>query len=79
MKRILLIALALCLCMPAVSQPRGGSLRPTPDKWENTTGPHKVVMEVFADFPDYTIYRPADLDSYKEKSLHAANFLRSRF
>ena len=72
MKRILAIFLAIAACLPLLAQPRGmGSLRPTPDKWAEPTGPHKVVMEVFADFPDYTIYRPADLDSFKEKSLHA--------
>ena len=72
MKRILAIFLTIAACLPLFAQPRGmGSLRPTPDKWAEPTGPHKVVMEVFADFPDYTVYRPADLDSFKEKSLHA--------
>ena len=45
------------------------SLRPTPDKWAEPTGAYDVVMEVYADFPDYTIYRPADLTSFKENTL----------
>lgn len=64
------------MCAVSNAQPSGSNvrafidaLRPTSDKWAEPTGPHKVMMEVNADFPDYTVYRPEDLSKVKDKSL----------
>ena len=75
MKRLFIAILALSLVLPVSAQRVGNagmpsSLRPTPDKWSDPTGHYAVTMEVYADFPDYTIYRPANLGAFrKEKSL----------
>lgn len=75
MKRLFSVALTLCLVLPLSAQRVGNggmspSLRPTADKWADPSGPYAVTMEVYSDFPDYTIYRPADLGAFrKEKSL----------
>ena len=74
-KNIILLMLVFAAAYVCDAQQRVGghalpaSLRPTADKWAEPTGLHDVVMEVYADFPDYTIYRPADLSSFKENKL----------
>lgn len=72
MKRLTILLCMVLLSAPGFSQGPGrmpGSLRPTPDKWNEPTGPYSVLMEVYADFPDYTVYRPEDLDRFRGGKL----------
>jgi len=65
MKRLITIIALVAVSITAFAQ----SLRPTPDKWANPTGQYPVTMEVYSTLPDYTVYRPTNMEELADKSL----------